>query len=78
MLSHVLENKGDSTTSQSVPHQSRTNRSSITGAPHYMSTDTTTAPTSSTPQVAINDIGSEEDFLTASRIVAMSFCEPRS
>lgn len=33
------------------------------GAPHYMSTDTTAAPT--TPQVAINDIGSEEDFLAA-------------
>ena len=30
-----------------------------------MSTDTTAAPTSTTPQVAINDIGSEEDFLAA-------------
>ena len=28
-----------------------------------MSTDTTAAPT--TPQVAVNDIGSEEDFLAA-------------
>jgi small subunit ribosomal protein S1 len=30
-----------------------------------MSTDTTAAPTSTTPQVAVNDIGSEEDFLAA-------------
>jgi small subunit ribosomal protein S1 len=29
-----------------------------------MSTDTTAAPTT-TPQVAINDIGTEEDFLAA-------------
>jgi small subunit ribosomal protein S1 len=30
-----------------------------------MSTDTTAAPTHTTPQVAVNDIGSEEDFLAA-------------
>ncbi|MDF2976647.1 MAG: rpsA, partial [Actinomycetospora sp.] len=30
-----------------------------------MSIDTHTAPTSTSPQVAINDIGSEEDFLAA-------------
>src|SRR6187397_3356448 len=42
----------------------RTNSSIPTGAPHYMSTDTTAVPTT-TPQVAVNDIGTEEDFLAA-------------
>src|SRR4051812_46227122 len=37
-----------------------------TGATHHMSTDTTIVPTSSAPrQVAINDIGTAEDFLAA-------------
>src|SRR6185295_18099843 len=62
--------KGDSTTSQLVPplqlHRSPTDRTSITGAPHYMSTDTTFSSNApATPQVAVNDIGSEEDFLAA-------------
>src|SRR6476620_3241615 len=42
----------------------RTTSSIPTGAPHYMSTDTTAVPTT-TPQVAVNDIGTEEDFLAA-------------
>src|ERR1700754_465350 len=42
----------------------RTPPSIPTGAPHYMSTDTTAVPTT-TPQVAVNDIGSAEDFLAA-------------
>ncbi|HEX8519067.1 MAG TPA: hypothetical protein VF667_05695, partial [Pseudonocardia sp.] len=49
--------KGDSTTSQPVPHHPHriTGRTSTTGAPHYMSTDTTYSSTASTtPQVAIN------------------------
>src|SRR5947199_2496259 len=43
---------------------SRTTPPIPTGAPHYMSTDTTAVPTT-TPQVAVNDIGTEEDFLAA-------------
>src|SRR6201991_4684657 len=56
--------KGDSTTSRDVLHLVSTTIPSITGAPHYMSTDTTAAPTT-TPQVAVNDVGTEEDFLAA-------------
>src|SRR5690606_36138957 len=55
--------KGDSATPRDERHQERTTSPSTTGAPHYMSIDTTAAPT--TPQVAVNDIGSEEDFLAA-------------
>src|SRR5919197_1391279 len=38
-----------------------------TGATHLMSTDTTTVPTAAAtkPQVAVNDVGTEEDFLAA-------------
>jgi small subunit ribosomal protein S1 len=37
----------------------------IPGAVPYMSIDTHTAPNTTSPQVAVNDIGSEEDFLAA-------------
>ncbi|MGH3914274.1 MAG: hypothetical protein ACRDTC_12840, partial [Pseudonocardiaceae bacterium] len=50
----------------SAPRQQRADNTAhrrpySSGAPHRMTTDTTAAP--STQQVAINDVGTEEDFL---------------